>query len=71
MSIKHFFANMQIAEKFAVGRSSVIQQNVRLGEIFPSIKKSYIVFFLSLKGPTSTLCPPVRNVINRSNSLIC
>ena len=30
MSIKHYFANMRIAEKFALGKSADISQNVWL-----------------------------------------
>ena len=51
MSIKHFFANMQIAEKFALRKSADISQNVCLDELFVNLKKSCI----SLSGPSSTL----------------
>ena len=46
---------MRIAEKVALGKSADITQNVRLNELFQNSKKSYMVFFLSYKGPLSTL----------------
>ena len=52
---KHYFANMRIAEKVALGKSADITQNVRLNELFQNSKKSYMGFFLSYKGPSSTL----------------
>ena len=49
MSIKHYFANMRIAGKFALGKSADISQNVQ------NLKKIYMGFFLFLRGPSSTL----------------
>jgi len=40
MSIKHYFANMRIAKKFALGKSADISQNVRLDELIQNLKKS-------------------------------
>ena len=38
MSINHYFANMRIAEKFALGKSADISQNVHLDELFQNLK---------------------------------
>ena len=56
MSIKHYFANMRVAEKFAKGKSANVLQNVRLDGLFQNLKKSYMRFFLSFRGPLSSLC---------------
>jgi len=45
MSTKQYFANMRIAEEFALGKSANISQNVRLDELFQNLKKAWI--FLS------------------------
>jgi len=70
MSIKHYFANKQITEKFALGKSADISQNVRL-ELFQNLKKSYMGLFLTLKGPSSTLCVfPLRTMIYERRALL-
>ena len=48
MSIKHYFANMRIAGKFAIGKSADISQNVHLDGLFQNLKKLLGIFFLSL-----------------------
>ena len=48
MSIKHYFANMRIAGKFAIGKSADISQNVNLDGLFQNLKKLLGIFFLSL-----------------------
>ena len=52
MSIKHYFANIRIAEIFALGKSADILQNICLNEHFQNLKKSYMRFFLSLRRIT-------------------
>ena len=57
MSIKHYFANMRIAGKFAIGKSADISQNVHLDGLFQNLKKLLGIFFYLFEFPQAH-CDP-------------
>ena len=55
---------MRIPGKFTIEKSADISQNVHLNVLFQNLKKSYMGFFLSLRGPST--CGPTNVLSNFS-----
>ena len=52
---------MRIAGKVALGKSAELSENIHLDGLFQNLKKGYLGFFSSLRGPWSTLWGTVVN----------